>query len=174
MEIKFILLAFFIILLAGCSFLVTKKDSPQPECELILDRQNLQDLVAEVSQELTHYSKSLSSETAQQKPVLLLAPLDDQDADHALAEEFIDKLLPKLLNESCCRVVTSSPETITDAPSWRDIGQETGSQYMLSFLFSRNEDTQAGDILAKLELTELRSGEIVWHKKSHLHNHLQD
>ncbi len=172
LEYYIILLVFIIILLAGCSGLGTKKDSPGPEYELILGGQNLKDLVSEVSHELTLYSKSLNPDPTSQKPVLLLAPLNGQSADAALAEEFIDELLPKLLSESCCRVVTSSPETATDALSWQDLGQETGSQYMLSFLFSHNDSAQSGYILAQLELTELRSGEIVWHKISYLHNHL--
>lgn len=170
MENKIILLAFIITLLAGCSCLVDQKDSPQPLREQILPRQNLQELVTEVSREITQYGKSLSSDTASQKPVLLLAPLNDQDAEQALAEEFIDTLLPKLLSESCCRVVTSSPDARNDAPSWQDLGYQTGSQYMLSFLFSHDSSIQAGDIIAQLQLTELSSGEILWHKKSYLHH----
>jgi len=173
LENKLILLVFISVMLAGCSFWKAK-DSPGACYELILSGQNLQDLVTEVSRELSLYSNSMRSGLASQKPVLLLAPLKDQSADAALTEEFIHELLPKLLHESCCRVVTSSIDTTTDALSWQELGEETGSQYMLSFLFSKAESAKYGDILAKLELTKLSSGEILWHKESYLYNHLQN
>lgn len=173
LENKIIILAFILIMLAGCSFWKSK-DSPGTEYELILGGQNLKDLASEVSYELSLYSRSRRSETASQKPVLLLAPLSDNYTDAALTEEFVHELLAKLLHESWCRVVTSSSQITTDALSWQELGQETGSQYMLSFLFSKDESAEASDILAQLELTELSSGEILWHKTSHLHNHLQN
>lgn len=167
------MLVFIFISLAGCSFWKTK-GSPGADYELVLCGQNLKDLVSEVSHELALYNKSRRHGLAARKPVLLLAPLKNQYADAALTEEFIHELLPKLLHESCCRVVTSSPEITSDALSWQELGQETGSEYMLSFLFSQNGSAEVGDVLAQLELTELKSGEILWHKTSYLHNHLKN
>ena len=113
----------------------------------------------------------------QQSPVLLLAPLKDAGSDADMTDEFMQQLLPKLLQQSFCRIVTLH-DSAFEVPDWQSLAIETGSDYLLSFLFKKDRDAlpegYSGDVVAELQLTELSSKEVVWHKRGYLHEHLQN
>lgn len=165
------------MMLAGCSFFAYKECSPSAEYELVFGGQRFQDFVQEVSHELSLYGKSINSADMQQSPVLLLAPLKDAGSDADMTDEFMQQLLPKLLQQSFCRIVTLH-DSAFEVPDWQSLAIETGSDYLLSFLFKKDRDAlpegYSGDVVAELQLTELSSKEVVWHKRGYLHEHLQN